>query len=478
MALACGTTLIFAASVARADVTISDEPTSNMSCTQGVCVPIASAAVLNVDDLRTLLAAGNVRVTTAGSSAQANNIDVTAKLGWSAHILTLDAFQSLSVAAPITVKGKGKGKEGLAILINDGGTGGELGFFGKGHVIFQNLSSSLSINGTSYMLENSVASLAVAIRRSPAGAFALSTDIVAGYSSHSPIKTPLTGTFEGLGNKISSATIQSKNYPLQEAIGFFAVVNVTGILRDVGLIDVKITVGSGPGTMGGLVGRNYGTVFRSYATGTIRGSGASEGGLVGYNYGGLIYQCFAKVHVKTVNDQNGKGSGGGLVGWNAGRIVESYATGDVNNLYGNSSDFGGLAGGSRGARAVISDSYSTGSVTTGSGVAGGLVGYNQIAITSSYSIGMPDGQVGVTGGLIGDDVSPTGSLSSTYWDTDTSGIANLSQGAGTPANDPGIAGLSTVQLQTGLPAGFDPSVWAYDAGINGGLPYLIANPPQ
>jgi hypothetical protein len=81
------------------------------------------------------------------------------------------------------------------------------------------------------------------------------------------------------------------------------------------------------------------------------------------------------------------------------------------------------------------------------------------------------------GGLIGDDESQSGSLESTYWNTDTSGITNLSQGAGNISNDPGIAGLTTEQLQSGLPAGFDPKVWAEDPNTNNGLPYLIDNPP-
>jgi hypothetical protein len=44
-------------------------------------------------------------------------------------------------------------------------------------------------------------------------------------------------------------------------------------------------------------------------------------------------------------------------------------------------------------------------------------------------------------------------------------------------NARGITGLTTQQLQTGLPAGFDPKIWAEDANINNDLPYLINNPP-
>jgi hypothetical protein len=60
---------------------------------------------------------------------------------------------------------------------------------------------------------------------------------------------------------------------------------------------------------------------------------------------------------------------------------------------------------------------------------------------------------------------------------DASGIGNPSQGAGNIANDPGITGLSDTQLKSGLPAGFDKSIWKEKSAINGGNPYLIANPP-
>jgi len=45
------------------------------------------------------------------------------------------------------------------------------------------------------------------------------------------------------------------------------------------------------------------------------------------------------------------------------------------------------------------------------------------------------------------------------------------------ADDPGITGLTDAQLKSGLPTGFDPSVWAQSPSINNGYPYLIANPP-
>jgi len=48
--------------------------------------------------------------------------------------------------------------------------------------------------------------------------------------------------------------------------------------------------------------------------------------------------------------------------------------------------------------------------------------------------------------LIGFDNSSGQSIADCYWDTTTSGIANLSDGAGNVSNDAGITGLTTAQL--------------------------------
>jgi hypothetical protein len=70
-----------------------------------------------------------------------------------------------------------------------------------------------------------------------------------------------------------------------------------------------------------------------------------------------------------------------------------------------------------------------------------------------------------------------GSLKKDYWDTTTTGVTNLAQGAGNIANDPGIKGLSNAKLLSHLPGGFNPRIWAETPNINGGLPYLVDNPP-
>jgi hypothetical protein len=118
--------------------------------------------------------------------------------------------------------------------------------------------------------------------------------------------------------------------------------------------------------------------------------------------------------------------------------------------------------------------YSEGSV---SGLwSGGLIGKNAGSISESYSTGRVSGTA-YKGGLIGYDDSVEGSVTSTYWNTTTSGITNLSQGAGNIANDPGIAGLTTKEFRSGLPGGFSNKMWREKRKINGGLPYLSTNPP-
>jgi hypothetical protein len=161
-------------------------------------------------------------------------------------------------------------------------------------------------------------------------------------------------------------------------------------------------------------------------------------------------------------------------------VAESYATGTATVAgTGNAATAGGLIGNDNG---LVENCYAEGAATIGnSGEVGGLAGENDLTIETSYSTGAATGGPRTdVGGSLGYDGSQVdgGSVSDIYWDTTTSGITNLSQGAGNIANDPGITGETSAQLQAGLPAGFDPTIWAENPSINNGLPYLIANPPQ
>ncbi|MGH7224419.1 MAG: hypothetical protein ACRELF_14410, partial [Gemmataceae bacterium] len=72
------------------------------------------------------------------------------------------------------------------------------------------------------------------------------------------------------------------------------------------------------------------------------------------------------------------------------------------------------------------------------------------------------------------DAADYKSFSYDYWDTTTSGTE---YGFCDDENDPGVTGINSKKLRSGLPDGFDRKIWAQDPKINKGFPYLINNPP-
>jgi hypothetical protein len=458
------------ASGAAASVTISSKATSNITCTSSVCTPSKKSAVLNVAQLESLLAAGNVKVTT-----DASDIVVSAALTWaSGSSLTLDAYRSITIDEPVAVDGTG----GLSLVTNDGGSGGALFFGAKGNVSFLSTSNNLTINGHAYTLVNDIATLATDIAANASGYYALAASYNAiqdGTYASSPVSATFNGTFEGLGNAISHLTIDATSVT---EFGLFTEVGSGGRIENLGLRNVSITGEHASSEIGGLAFANNGTLFNDFFSGKIvvNGGGPILGGLVAIN-SGVISTCYAEGSV-FASHSSGTTYVGGLVGANsgfptAGSITNSYATGSVRaRRYASA---GGLVGfvysGS------ISNSYAAASVTSGKqSFIGGLIGEtNGVNVISSYATGAVSGvNAGFVGGLIGKSAA---TINYSYWDTTTSGITNLSQGAGNTSDDPGITGVSSTQLEAGLPADFDPTIWGENASINGGLPYLLAIPP-
>jgi len=465
--------VIVCSAPAQANITISSHATSNMSCSNGVCAPTATDAVLNATDLEAMLASGNVKVTTTGSGVQSNNIDVAAKFAWSnSNTLDFDAYQSIAVDKPIAVQGPG----GLTLTTNDGGSGGALAFTKKGHVAFKKLAGQLVINGTSFALEKSIAAMASAIAADPSGAFALADNYDAsgdGAYTNSPITTVLTGSVEGLGNTISNLSIRFQK-GRTTYLGLFAHVGTTGSIADLRLTGLRLTLITAAGT-GGLAGLNEGVLSGDAVSGIMSSKGASVGGLVGANRGTITLSS-AVAQISTPNGSGGLvasnggtitlshsdsvvPAGAGLVSLNEGIVSESYATGAATCglVIDNQSD-GTFTG-------QVENSYATGAVTSAGFVCTDTP--SAATVSSSYSTG-----AGGAGFIC--DLAFGTSVSSAYWDTTTSGTTD-----GTcNGNYAEIVGLTTQQFQSGLPDGFDPAIWAENANINGGLPYLINNPPQ
>jgi hypothetical protein len=467
---------------AQAAVTISTSATQNMSCAGGVCSPTATNAVLNVSDLENLLASGSVNVATAGSGGvQASDIVVASGYSWSsANGLTLDAYHSISVDQPVTVNGPGA----VSLMTNDGGTGGTLSFISGGSLSFAQTANALSIDGAAYKLENSLPALAAAIRKKLSGRYALAADYNAGKDgtyAKSPVGHKFEGALNGLGNAITHLTIDVFIKKDDTATGLFAGIGARGSVSSLRLtgadISGKVTPNNIGAPVGTIAGNNIGTIFNTFSSGTISfqaSGGVVVGGVAGGNIGQIIDSASA-INIVVIGRHQGDITGD-LVGGNNGTIEASFATG--NTSIKGASFSGGLIG-FEGEGQVL-NCYATGAETISGSYSsvGGLIGVNYSAVSGAYSTGTPaaGGDNGDVGGLIGQAVD--GDLSNNYWDTTTSGITNLSQGAGNIANDPGITGETTAQLQAGLPAGFDPSIWAENPAINNGLPYLIANPPQ
>jgi hypothetical protein len=117
---------------------------------------------------------------------------------------------------------------------------------------------------------------------------------------------------------------------------------------------------------------------------------------------------------------------GGLVGWNEGAVSNSCSTGSVTG----EDSIGGLVG-SNGDYGAVRNSYSTGNVT-GKEAVGGLVGINGkgSTVSNSYSTGSVTcaGNVCLeVGGLVG---TGSGIVSNSFWDTETSGQAASDGGTG------------------------------------------------
>ncbi len=468
LAILAGALALFIAAPAQAAVSISKLPTSNMSCSAGVCTPTAATAVLNVSQLETLLASGNVTISTGG--AEASDIISDASLTWaSANTLTLDAYQSLTIKYPVSVSGAG----GVTILTNDGGTGGMLSFQDKGSIGFLGLTNALSINGVTYKLEDTIVGMASDIAANSSGNYALAASYNAKSDpvyTASPIPTTFSGNFEGLGNAISHVRVRDKP---DEFVGFFAFIDA-GRVNDLKILDANVVAIKGS-EVGILTGNLEGAISGIVTSGTVQAADGEVGGVVGGACGQNITTSQSSAAVKITSS----GMAGGLVGYECagGAIQTSFATGVVTTA-------SGWAGGLVGAigQGSISNSYATGNATTNNGSccepagsAGGLLGYGfESSVQNSYSTGTATGGSGAyAGGLIG-IIYDGGSFGSDYWDTSTS---TNTISLGNPSGTVVATGLSAAQFQAGLPHGFSKTSWRENASINGGLPYLLANPP-
>ena len=461
-------------------------------------------SVINATTLKNALATANVTVSTGSGGTQNGDIFVNSAVGWSSGSqLTLSAAGRLVVNAPISVNGGGQVALNFTTTNASDYTQG-LSFAPGASVVFADAQTgqALAINGTSYTLLRSmadvdgidgVAASANAINAGVAGDsgfYALAKNLDAAGTTYTTAlfghDRSFSGTFEGLGHVIANLAVNAQTTGSFDARGpaLIQQTDTTGVVRDLGLTGINILLGSEGFQAAALVNINSGTINQAYASGTVRAAGdpgtlATVGGLVAVN-NGKIYLSFSTVDVSATQAQYI----GGLVGSLGSKaiVARSYATGSVTT---GSGIVGGLVGfmaaGIAGTPTTVVDSYATGAVTTTSssqlqigGLIGSLNNYGYVA--NSYATGAITAPSGAGGGLIGffrtndaTNVARNPVISNLYWDTQSSGRGN---GIGTvgpngplPNNYSGT-GLTTAQLQSGdLPGGFDPAVWVTAAGF-------------
>ena len=216
--------------------------------------------------------------------------------------------------------------------------------------------------------------------------------------------TVFSAIFDGNDNTISNLSINSSTSTATGGgfVGLFG--DVTGTIRDVGLLDVNVTntrTGSGFGRTGALAARLSG--------GAVRGSYVA-GGSVTHN-----------------TSSSSNGYLGCLLGYATATapVSDSYATCNATGANNGTLSIGGLIGETRGA---VDSTYATGTVTiTGTGfvAAGGLIGWTFSRVSVSYATGNVTGSgIGRVGGLIG------GMGGSSYANYATGNVSGSGSGTG------------------------------------------------
>jgi hypothetical protein len=235
------------------------------------------------------------------------------------------------------------------------------------------------------------------------------------------------GSLYGNGHVLKNLRIQGAGY-----LGLVGILASNGSLIDVAIEDVDVH-GTGD-NVGSMVGENFGNITLSSGTGIVHGEHDKVGGLVGINRGNI--SSSSSTNMVTGNLY----SVGGLVGFNFGVITSSSSTGTISG----ERYVGGLVGFN--ARNITS-SYSM-SAVSGDHTIGGLAGFNSVntLIASCYSTGEVSGNRNV-GGLVGDSFD-IDDITSSFWDTETSGLNESSGGLGLPTAD-------MQNINTFLDAGWD-----------------------
>ncbi|MEI6750414.1 MAG: choice-of-anchor Q domain-containing protein, partial [Bacteroidota bacterium] len=221
--------------------------------------------------------------------------------------------------------------------------------------------------------------------------------------------TKFTGSYDGGGHKIKKLYINRTGVQYQGLFGYTSSATI----------------------------KNLGVEVNIYSNTT------NVGGLAGYAKATNISKCYTK---------------GSIIGYN-------YTAGLIGQAVGSPAFSQGLNG-PESVLMTLTDCYSRASVS-GNYYVGGIIGdASQITFTNCYATGdVYSSQATTKGGLVGRSLS-TGTVTSCYWDTETSGLAVSAIGTGKTT-----AEMKTQATFTNWNFSVSPIIWNIDSD-NSGYPHL------
>jgi hypothetical protein len=299
-------------------------------------------------------------------------------------------------------------------------TGALVGLVSGATVNLTNITSAVSVNGTTYtggLIGRIVTGSASLSGIQVTGDVTGTTNYIGGLIgatagtttiNNATVTAIITGTGTYHGGMVGAATVgitltnSTINKPVSGGDTISGTNYIGGAIGAVSgggltLQNVSSNVNiSGTGTLGGLVGTSTfagvenSLIKDSFSTGSVTGTGTVVGGLIGTLTAGTINDSYATGNV------SGTSSLGGLVGVLTAGVVDGvHATGDVQGT----GTLGGLIGSS--PSITLSNSYATGNVTGTATVVGGLVGTITAGVVDNvYAKGNVSG-TGTLGGLVG-----------------------------------------------------------------------------
>jgi len=315
---------------------------------------------------------------------------------------------------------------------------------------------TVNASGSGFALAND-------IDASPATSWASLDAPVNGVTDSGFVPFSFSSILDGQDFSITGLNVSRHSQTTGSSLGGLFSVN-NGTVRNLAFINANINAPQA----GIVAGSNLGLIEQVSVSGTVRahstpGEDPIGGGIVGVNEsfgsgpsGTIRNSSATAVALLAIPDPSFAIPGdadtlslGGIAGVNNGTIDQTDSSfGNIATSLTMSGDAGGIAGINTGS---ISNSYVTSSVSVDTGSGGSIAGTNFGSISNTLGNGSVSVTTGNAGGLVGlDDPSPF-NISSSYFNTGTTGQTVSGQNgevdAGTPGSFQGARAETTASLQ-------------------------------